>query len=325
MSEKLTLSELKAEMSQLRQENIDDRLQPPSSVPVQIYDGTEGFSYFEMPGHDSVETADGTEVKDELVNDIGSLPVHNHVTIDATFEENAPKSLSGNEYDNLWVVKKPHERVRQLEIVELTEKQKRIFAPPIDTSKKNKHEGKSAEQLADEILSVGENEYDMLWDANYKGSSTTEEAAIRPSKTRGVTESSLTYAKSMYQGRMDPDIEAIIEDSVGVDATVDEKIEQMRTNEVMRDTLAGYILGKINRNINLLPYNIQRNANKGHNHVGYEDNMSSHDYVAVLVLSYLDGTFDPDQVSKDDGIVYREDGSIERGQHRYAAMEMLFN
>ena len=106
-------------------------------------------------------------------------------------------------------------------------------------------------------------------------------------------------------------------------------INEIRKNHLLRCRLLKFFGGKLEVMRQLspddLPERVKHNdpGNLKHpNHPGYPDKMTSPEYAAVLALSMIDGSFDPD--SEDDmESDTRKDGTPIYGQHREAAHVVL--
>ena len=74
-----------------------------------------------------------------------------------------------------------------------------------------------------------------------------------------------------------------------------------------------------------MPDRVKRNTQKVSMIPGYKDRgpLTSREYVALLALAKLDGTYDKDR--EREPISYNPDGSARDGQHRWAAEELLFH
>ncbi|MCE7936917.1 hypothetical protein DYH10_03995 [Candidatus Saccharibacteria bacterium CPR2] len=102
-------------------------------------------------------------------------------------------------------------------------------------------------------------------------------------------------------------------------------VEDVRTNPDLRIEIARATLESIEEHISLFPDRIRRNTEKLPGLTGYPERVTSREYVALLCLSMLDGTFQNDRVPKSDNIQYdQEYGSVESGQHRASAEMLLF-
>lgn len=98
--------------------------------------------------------------------------------------------------------------------------------------------------------------------------------------------------------------------------------ELIRGNSQLRIELGKYFLNEI-RTDEYDRYSADRapGVGKQPSMPGYADNLRSDEYVALLALSYLDGTFKVDE-TKSDPIKLR-DGRVELGKHRYAAAKLV--
>jgi len=108
-----------------------------------------------------------------------------------------------------------------------------------------------------------------------------------------------------------------------------ETINEIRRNHQLRCQLLEFFGKKLEAIRELSPYSLPERVyyddpgNLKHpNHPGYSDKMTSSEYAAVLALSMIDGSFDPD--SEDDmESDTRKDGTPICGQHREAAHVVL--
>jgi|APMI01.1.fsa_nt_gi hypothetical protein len=112
----------------------------------------------------------------------------------------------------------------------------------------------------------------------------------------------------------------------GKAATLGEVVRLIRTDSELRVELGGRFLRLITEQKDLLPDRVQRRGEeKTPNHLGYKEKIKSTEYVALLMLSMLDGTFRSD-ISKKDEVEFingRQETVIDKGQHRLAASNMI--
>jgi hypothetical protein len=132
-----------------------------------------------------------------------------------------------------------------------------------------------------------------------------------------VTEESLADAEDISRFS-DEDIKEFLlmakKDNPGEDIH-----EVLRTNNELRVKLGEFLLQKFD-GMHYLPSRLyQHNQLKSPNYAGYEGKMTSREYAALLAIGMLDGTF---KKSLSDPIEL-EYGEAIRGQHRYAAMQVL--
>ena len=101
-------------------------------------------------------------------------------------------------------------------------------------------------------------------------------------------------------------------------------IDELRTNEALRCAVLEHLQEKLEKvHWSKLPERVMRNEQKVPNSKGYENikDMKSREYVALLALSMMDGSFD---YSKEENILNpTSDGKVIAGQHRWAAQELL--
>lgn len=126
----------------------------------------------------------------------------------------------------------------------------------------------------------------------------------------------------------DPEVHKIIESTIAQQDlhSPEDVIKQIRENNAIRFELAKYFKQKVDNDRDLMPDRIQRNGSKRPNHPGYSsDTIASDDYVALLAISMLDGTFNA-EVSIKDKVQFNNgtnDTKINGGQHRLAALRLL--
>jgi len=179
------------------------------------------------------------------------------------------------------------------------------------------------EQSAEVIKS-----YDYLVDPDFDMSQfSVEGASVRNGKERGVTtDTSLETARTEYMGPLlngqkDRRIAAIIRDHAKSETiSSDDAMKLLREDSSLRKEVGAYLLRKIDDNEHNLPERVARNAQKNANWGGYDDipNMRSQEYVALLALAKLDGTFNYDDYLQD-SVVTDDSGNVILGQHRAAA------
>jgi len=171
--------------------------------------------------------------------------------------------------------------------------------------------------------------YDSLLDPNNDLQSLPIEGAAKRSKNeRGsISEESLETAKNEYmgpllQGDKDPKIAEIIKLHAKTETmSPDDAMQLLREDSSLRKEVGAYLLAKLEANTAILPERVARNNQKKANKAGYESipSMSSHEYVALLAIAKLDGSFNYEQ----DPIQNDESGNVLLGQHRVAADMML--
>lgn len=135
-----------------------------------------------------------------------------------------------------------------------------------------------------------------------------------------VTDESLGDAVLAYQ-LSDREVKAIVEKYATPERWRTEDMHELiRENNELRVELGEYILQKLNSSI-ALPDRVWRNGQKRINYTGYDyPDVSSHEAVALIALSMLDGTFkrtphDPVEIDKSENVVC--------GQHRWTAANIL--
>jgi hypothetical protein len=175
--------------------------------------------------------------------------------------------------------------------------------------------------------------YDSLLDPNndlqYRH---VEGAAVRNrGKQRGVvTEESLKVARDEYmepllQGSKDVRISEMIKAAAhNSPLTPEDAMQLLRGDNSLRKEVGAYLLDKLKSHTSSLPERVARNTQKNANMPGYEDipSMSSHEYVALLALAKLDGSFNYEGYLQD-SVQHDESGNVVLGQHRAAADMML--
>ena len=159
-----------------------------------------------------------------------------------------------------------------------------------------------------------------------------ESAAVRNNgKQRGnITEESLQvardeYMKPLLDGNKDMYIADLIKGAAhDSPLTPEDAMQLLRENSTLRKEVGTYLLDKLKSSADLLPERVARNGQKNANMPGYEDipNMSSHEYVALLALAKLDGSFNYEGYFQD-SVQHDESGNVILGQHRAAADMML--
>jgi hypothetical protein len=180
-----------------------------------------------------------------------------------------------------------------------------------------------------EKTAVSEKSYDALLDPNnFLQNNSIESAAVRTnSKQRGrTTEESLKvahdeYMKPLLDGAKDVAIAKMIQRAAhNMPLSPDNAMQLLREDSSLRKEIGSYLLDKLKSSTALLPERVARNAQKNANMPGYENipNMSSHEYVALLALAKLDGTFSYEGYLQD-AIQHDASGNVTLGQHRAAA------
>ena len=175
--------------------------------------------------------------------------------------------------------------------------------------------------------------YDSLLDPNNDlQNRPVEGAAIRnEGKQRGVvTEESLKVARDEYmepllKGSKDVRISEMIKAAAhNSPLKPEDAMQLLREDSILRKEVGAYLLDKLKAHTSSLPERVARNTQKNANMPGYEDipSMSSHEYVALLALAKLDGSFNYEGYFQD-SIQHDESGNVLLGQHRAAADMML--
>lgn len=209
-------------------------------------------------------------------------------------------------------------------------------------------------RFSEEIRSLAQplgTDIDELWDVILSPTATDEqrEQARQDYARRQLSEvirgrdkvsikgfySSMNSLKGLaYTGRSN--IKSIIDEYApyGVETDSDgfkKTINEVRKNHELRCRLLEFFQKKLEVIRQLSPddlpervrYNDPDNL-KHPNHPGYPDKMTSSEYAAVLALSMIDGSFDPDLEDRMESGT-RKDGTPIYGQHREAAWTILFD
>lgn len=147
--------------------------------------------------------------------------------------------------------------------------------------------------------------------------------------------SSMNSLKGLaYTGRSN--IKSVIDEYASYDVETGfdgfkKTINEIRKNHELRCRLLEFFGGKLEviRQLSSddLPERVRYDdpGNLKHpNHPGYSDKMTSSEYAAVLALSMIDGSFDPDLEDRMESGT-RKDGTPIYGQHREAAWTILFD
>jgi hypothetical protein len=197
---------------------------------------------------------------------------------------------------------------------------KKVFAPP-----KTKKDPEEAQ------------DYSFLFDEQLPQSTSPEKASRKdPEEVRPITAESVKAASKAIEEALvlDCSIQSILAKHSAIPIqnlrdTAKQKIEHIRlgvlTNPDLRLDLAKHYLKRF-ESLALrgdLPERVGRSTSKALPYkIGDIRNLSSNDYVALLCLSMLDGTFLPE---KEDSGGYDWQKRTGVGQHRAAARRILFN
>ena len=137
-----------------------------------------------------------------------------------------------------------------------------------------------------------------------------------------VTDESRKDAALAYQ-LSDREVKAIVEKYATPERwRTDDVHKLIRENNELRVELGECILQKLESSSIALPDRVWRNGQKRINYTGYDyPDVSSHEAVALIALSMLDGTFkrtlyDPVEIDE-------RTGTVSRGQHRWTAANIL--
>lgn len=137
-----------------------------------------------------------------------------------------------------------------------------------------------------------------------------------------VTDESRKDAALAYQ-LSDREVKAIVEKYATPERWRTEDMHELiRENNKLRVELGEYILQKLESSSIALPDRVLRNGQKSINYTGYDyPNVSSHEAVALIALSMLDGTFK--RTPHDPVEIDEITESVVRGQHRWTAANIL--
>lgn len=138
-----------------------------------------------------------------------------------------------------------------------------------------------------------------------------------------TSEESIEEAMSILHTAVQRDatIKRIMEAHLGEADSEEGLLEALRSDIELRCELGRHFMEKI-PTVPYLPERVERNDPnnlKNPNYPGYMA-MTSHEYVAVLALSMIDGSFHTDS---EEGIGRNEFGEVTFGQHRHAARQVL--
>lgn len=138
-----------------------------------------------------------------------------------------------------------------------------------------------------------------------------------------ITPESEEAAAWAFRFTGDQKIKEMIRDYAGDKWREEEMPSVVRGNDDLRTELGLYLLSKFDDFETELhmPERVANNSTKNTSHRGYERDLTSREYAALLAVSMLDGTFDPGRATHDP--IELEDGQAIRGQHRYAAALLL--
>ena len=137
-----------------------------------------------------------------------------------------------------------------------------------------------------------------------------------------MTDESRKDAALAYQ-LSDREVKAIVEKYATPERWRTEDMHELiRENNKLRVELGEYILQKLESSSIALPDRVLRNGQKSINYTGYDyPNVSSHEAVALIALSMLDGTFK--RTPHDPVEIDEITESVVRGQHRWTAANIL--
>lgn len=179
-----------------------------------------------------------------------------------------------------------------------------------------------------EVSRFSDAEYEAQYKAMLDGTGPeevdVERAAVRTNEggRNQVTQESVDEAARsvLMAENVDDNVRGILQ-HFAPGAPSKQRSELIRTNADLRLALGEYLTIKYDT-LRYLPSNVARRHPKSPNRAGYRElgNISSKEYVVLLALSKLDGTFISDQ---QDAITYSPSTPNGVGQHRYTADELL--
>lgn len=142
---------------------------------------------------------------------------------------------------------------------------------------------------------------------------------------RSVVPETMDVSAQFLHAIQDVQLREILHKHAGGSKTYREVIDKIRTDKATRLDMARRIVDVINNEMDFMPDRIQLKGEKTPSHQKYREKVSSVEYVALLVMSVLDGTFDIAESIKDpvefrDG---KQETIINNGQHRLAASQIL--
>jgi hypothetical protein len=135
-----------------------------------------------------------------------------------------------------------------------------------------------------------------------------------------VTPESAKDASTAFRYLEDDTVRDLIKRYAGEKWREDDMAEVLRENNELRVELGAYLLTKLDT-LQHLPSRFYGQQLKNPNEGGYEGNMTSQEYAALLAVSMLDGTFKTERTRHDP--IEMQYGEVIRGQHRYAALRLL--
>lgn len=174
-----------------------------------------------------------------------------------------------------------------------------------------------------EVKPAEEVSYDHLFDPDYEAPKEVRWAASRTKEGRGtVTAEGKEKAQQILgeASKIDHRLRVIFEDALKRAGEDVDLTELVRTDPEVRLAIGKHIIEKIQRHISMMPERVVNDTEKNPNHSGYNA-IKSRDYVALLALAMLDGSFNHVRQEK----IYDFDsrGVAVLGQHRYAAKYLL--
>lgn len=202
----------------------------------------------------------------------------------------------------------------------------KLLATPLDTNSKGKPIG---EVVADEKI-----DYENLWEmSDGQSALQTEEYLRKTSEERTarrhrVTEESIKDSRNALEKAIgDSRLAGIINEY----ARSEDIIDELRLNHPLRCAVVGYFQQKLNKIRESAPSSLPErtkwddpNKLKAPGFEGYPvDEMTSSEYVALLALSMIDGSFDHSRADTEQSSAV-DGGPPAFGQHRYTAKIVLF-
>lgn len=188
-----------------------------------------------------------------------------------------------------------------------------------------------------EAEAVVEPNYDHLFSLDEEMDGDISDAGKKEEFRRGsVTKDSEGFTLTEVLPRFDEggdlsrsEIASIVAGSLdpGTKISSKEAMINIRSNKDLRLALGEYFLRRQELFADVLPARVADSSHyKSPPIPGYDElgKIKSREYVALLALAMLDGTFSPDKARSSDFMDIAPDGKVIRGQHRAAATEILF-
>lgn len=165
--------------------------------------------------------------------------------------------------------------------------------------------------------------YDHLFDPEYEAPKEVRWAASKTEEGRGIVTTEGKEKAEQILGeatKIDHRLRVIFEDAVKRVGEDVDLTELVRTDPEVRLSIGKHIIEKIQKHMSMMPERVVNDTEKNPNHSGYSA-IKSREYVALLTLAMLDGSFNHTRQEK----IYDFDsrGVAVLGQHRYAARYLL--